>query len=135
VAFAAFEILKKENARLDLYGVLRLPPADYVFSWDVLAEVVSKLQKKLNTMEKAGELRLSASVRGDTEALIRNGVDRMGTFHLKKPLKFDKQGNVVSENFLLLYFYHNRLENYGLASKVSWTQPSMEVAQSEAENL
>ncbi len=135
VAFAAFEILKKENARLDLYGVLRLPPADYAFSWEVLTEVVGKLQRKLKAMEKAGEVRLSASVRGDTEALIRSGIDRMGTFHLKRPLKFDKQGNVVSENFLLLYFYHNRLENYGLASKVSWTQPSMEVAQPEAENL
>ncbi|MFZ4558848.1 MAG: 1-acyl-sn-glycerol-3-phosphate acyltransferase [Saprospiraceae bacterium] len=135
VAFAAFEILKKENARLDLYGVLRLPPTDYAFAWEVLTEVVGKLQKKLNAMEKAGELRLSASVRGDKEALIRNGIGRMGTFHLKKPLKFDKKGQVVSENFLLLYFYHNRLENYGLASKVSWTQPSMEVAQPEAENL
>jgi glycerol-3-phosphate O-acyltransferase len=52
--------------------------------------------------------------------LIRDGLSRLGTFHLKKPLRVNKQGQVVSENFLLLYFYHNRMEGYDLEKKIFW---------------
>ncbi|MBK7474764.1 MAG: 1-acyl-sn-glycerol-3-phosphate acyltransferase [Haliscomenobacter sp.] len=135
VAFAAFEILKKENTRLDLYGVLRLPPDDYVFSDDILSEVVGKLRDELVRMEKDQEIRLSEAIKGDLHELIRDGIGHLGTFHVKKPLKLNKEGKVISENFLLLYYYHNRLENYGLASKVSWNQPSIEITQGEFENV
>lgn len=135
IAFAAFQILKKENARLDLYGVLRLPPNDYVFSHDILLEVVGKLQAELRSMEAQGEIRLSAEVRGPLDTLIQDGIGHLGTFHLKKPLKFNKEGSVISENFLLLYFYHNRLANYGLESSISWTPASIEVAPAETENV
>jgi len=134
VAYAAFEILKKENARLDLYGVLRLPTVDYVFSREILLEVVGKLQSRLQDMEAGGKVRLSPAVRGPLDELIREGIGHLGTFHVKKPLKFNKAGQVISENFLLLYYYHNRLENYGLADNISWTATSIEVPPAETEN-
>lgn len=109
VAFAAFEILKKENTRLDLYGVLRLPPDDYVFSYEILSEVVGKLREELLRMEKDEEIRLWRPIRGDLHELIRDGIGHLGTFHVKKPLKLNKEGKVISENFLLLYYYHNHL--------------------------
>lgn len=126
VAFAAFEILKNENSKLDLYGVLRLPTEDYVFSLPTLYEVINQLKAVLVDMAQRGEIQLSEQVNWDTEQLVKDGIKRMGNYHLKKPLYFNKAKELVSGNFKLLYYYHNRLENYNLDQKIQWKKPMME---------
>jgi glycerol-3-phosphate O-acyltransferase len=42
----------------------------------------------------------------------------LGTFHLKKPLRYTKKGEIISEDFSLLYYYHNRLANYNLGQDI-----------------
>lgn len=126
VAFAAFRILQHENSHLDLYGLLRLPPDDLIFPRDYLRDVVSQLRDELLRMEEAEEIKLSEPIRGDLDALIDDGISRMGSFHLKSPLRIDKQGRIVSESFNLLFYYHNRLENYGLEKKIKWKDFEME---------
>jgi len=49
----------------------------------------------------------------------------MGTFHVRKPLRFTKKGQIVSESFKTLYFYHNRLENYDIEQKICWKEFAM----------
>jgi len=114
VAFAAFEILKLEHEKLDLYGILRLPTNEYIFSEEVLKETIQQLQSRLFAMESAGEIKLSDQIRWDSEALIRDGIFKLGNFHVSKPLKYNKKGQIISDNFIYLYYYHNRMENYGL---------------------
>lgn len=122
IAFAAFEILKHENSRLDLYGILRLPPEDYVFSKDKLTKVVAQLREVLLEMKENGDIRLSGEVEGDLETLVSQGVERLGNFHSLDPLRFDKKGRIVSRNFKILYYYHNRLSGYDLESKIKWAE-------------
>ena len=119
VAFSAFEILKRENTKLDLYGLLRLPTDEYVFSKEQLAWVISQIREKLFEMEKVGDIKLSDKIHADIEDLIQDGVERLGTYHLSKPLKFNKKGAIISDSFKVLYFYRNRLENYGLDQYVN----------------
>lgn len=120
VAFVAFELLRKNNAKLDLYGILRLPPDDYIFDYDLLVEGVRQLQRVLQKMTQNGEIKLSEEIYWDPEALILDGIKHLGTYHVLKVLKYNKQGAVISQSFKLLYFYHNRLENYGLEKKINW---------------
>jgi len=122
VAFAAFEMLKYQNPRLDLYGLLRLPTDDYVFPSEALHEVVSQLREALLQMEQRGEIKLSEQLYWEIDKLIEDGMAHLGNYHLTEPLYRDKKGQVVSDNFKLLYFYHNRLENYGLQRKIKWKQ-------------
>jgi glycerol-3-phosphate O-acyltransferase len=114
VAFAAFQMLRKENARLDLFGVLRLPNEDYVFDESVLKDVIEQIRKELYQLEDAGKIKLSTIVRGGLDELIKDGLTHLGTFHLKKPLRYNRDKAIVSEDFTLLYYYHNRLDNYQL---------------------
>lgn len=121
VAFAAFEMLKKENSKLDLFGILRLPVDDYYFNRNTLREITEALQQELMQMEKAGDVKLSEQIYSDADSLIEDGMKRLGTFHVAKPLRYKKKKDeIVSENFQLLYFYHSRLENYGLEAKIEW---------------
>ncbi|MEO1626283.1 MAG: 1-acyl-sn-glycerol-3-phosphate acyltransferase [Bacteroidota bacterium] len=120
VAFSAFNILRHTNPNLDLYGLLRLPEEEYIFNFDVLKKVVSQLRDHLLGMEKNGQIKLSRQIRGDVEELIRHGMRNLGIFHPTKPLHFAKSGQLVSQDFKLLYYYHNRLENYQLEKVIQW---------------
>lgn len=120
VAFAAFNILKHQNPQLDLYGILRLPEEDYYFPEELLHYVVRDLQHTLLKMAEEGEIKLSEPIHGDVTTLINNGLKRLGTYHGEKPLIINKKKQIVSENFKVLYFYHNRLENYDLDKKIKW---------------
>ncbi len=122
VAFAAFEILKRHNSRLDLYGILRLPPEDYEFSREQLTDVIRQLRDVLVEMKKQGEVQLSGEVEGDLENLIKMGITRMGSFHTLNPLMINKKGKIISQNFKVLYYYHNRLEGYGLDTQINWAK-------------
>jgi glycerol-3-phosphate O-acyltransferase len=130
VAFAAFEILTRENRELDIYGILRLPTDDYVFPSDLLYRVVEQLQHTLRHMESAGRIKLAPQIDWPVEDLIRDGVSRLGTYHINKPLKYNKQGMVVSESFKVLFYYHNRLENYGLQNRIVWKEVPKDLPES-----
>ena len=120
LAFAAFEMLCNENPKLDLFGVLRLPTDDYIFDYNVLSATVKQLQKTLVIFAENEKLILSPEINSSIDELIADGIKHLGTFHIKKPLKTNKLGKVISENFYLLYFYHNRLTGYGLEK---WIKP------------
>ncbi len=128
VAFAAFEILKNQNSKLDLYGILRLPTDDYTFPMDALLDVAEQIQAILIEMQKQGDVRLSEQIYWPADRLLQDGVARLGTYHLAKPLRFDKNGRILSDSFKVLYFYHNRLEGYELAEKINWRKYALEMA-------
>jgi len=127
VAFAAFEILKNQNSRLDLYGILRLPADDFVFTMEAMRDVVGQLRARLLEMSKEGDIKLSEQIYWDIGELIRDGVTRMGTYHVAKPLRFKKEEEIVSESFKLLYYYHNRLEHYKLEKTIIWKKYALEM--------
>ncbi len=127
VAFAVFEILVHQNPRLDLFGILRLPPDDYRFPFRVVVEVVEQMQEQLLRWEAEGKIRLSEEIHWPAPELVRHGVRKLGIFHREKPLYFVKDEAIVSSNFRVLYFYHNRLKNYGLEKSVQWRSEEIEV--------
>ena len=46
--------------------------------------------------------------------MIKHGLDNVGIFHLKRPLLKNKQGNIITRDLNILYYYHNRLVGYDL---------------------
>jgi glycerol-3-phosphate O-acyltransferase len=52
------------------------------------------------------------------ERIIELGIRHLGLYNTKRPLKMKEDGSVVTEDFTLLYFYHNRMEGYGLAKLI-----------------
>lgn len=120
VAFAAFELLKNQNPKLDLYGILRLPADDYVFPKSALGDVVNQLRTRLLTMETLEEIKLSPEIHESVDFILRDGLEHLGNFHVSNPLYFDGQERIVSDNFKILYYYHNRLDNYQLEKYIDW---------------
>jgi glycerol-3-phosphate O-acyltransferase len=120
IAFAVFEMLVHENPKLDLFGILRLPTDDYVFPFAAVEDVIEQMQVRLLEWERAGKINLSPEVRLHPDEVIRDGMKRLGVLHREKPLIFNKNDEIISSNFRLLYYYHNRLNSYGLEKAVNW---------------
>ncbi len=123
VAYAAFNLLRNEHPKLDIFGILRLPPDDIVFDSDLLLNVVHQLKIHLIEEEKAGNIKLSKPIHWEeTSRLLYDGVKQLGNFHAQKPLIYNKKGDIVSENLNILFFYHNRLENYDLRRVINFEE-------------
>lgn len=127
VAYAAFNILKRLHSHLDLFGVLRLPPDDFVFPLEMMLDIVGQTKEILIEMNKQGAIKLSNQVYFEAEELLKDGVRNLGVYHIEKPLIFE-DGNLASQDFKLLFFYHNRLENYKLNKKYVWNAAKEKLA-------
>lgn len=127
VAFAGFQLLLNQNAKLDLYGILRLPNDEFIIPKQTMVDTIVQLQEALKEMEANGEIKLSDSISWEPEELIKDGIMRLGTYHVAKPLKYNKEQQIVSENFKLLYFYHNRMDGYQLEQKIQWSKKAVEM--------
>ncbi|MEM9835885.1 MAG: 1-acyl-sn-glycerol-3-phosphate acyltransferase [Bacteroidota bacterium] len=120
VSHAAFSLVENANPKLDLYGILRLPPEDFVFDQDALLDVIGQLQSIILAMEAKDQIKISDNARKDKTVVLENGIRSMGNYHIRKALKINKKGNVISESFSLLYFYHNRLSTYGFKEQLTF---------------
>lgn len=119
VAFAAFELIRKRYKKLDIYAVLRLPEEEQKLGYLEFTNAVSRLIDRLREMDKNGEVHIYHELEiSEIDTVIETGIKNLGMYHAKRPLYKLKDGSVMSDDFNLLYFYHNRLEGYDLAKYI-----------------
>ncbi|MBT1685103.1 1-acyl-sn-glycerol-3-phosphate acyltransferase [Dawidia soli] len=114
VAFVAFEMWQKMHAKLDLFGLLRLPEEDQVIRYEEFREACKRVRKQIYALKAEGKVYHATHLKGNIDLVIRHGLDNVGIFHLKRPLLLNKEGNVITKDFNTLYYYHNRLVGYDL---------------------
>jgi glycerol-3-phosphate O-acyltransferase len=129
VAYVGFIILRKMNDDLDIFGLIRLPFDDFIFDRPLFESVTYQVVATLKEMEIKGKIVLPDSLKTMTvPKIIEEGISKLGVFHIEKPLRFSKQGKIVSDSFKFLYFYHNRLTCYGLDRNIVWDKKLIEAA-------
>jgi glycerol-3-phosphate O-acyltransferase len=115
LAFAAFRIFKARYSKMDLYGLMRLPSEELVVKPKELMDSVDKLVTHLREMYANGEIQLEKEIlEGSLSDVMKKGIANLGIYHAKLPLMYNLEGDFESQDIKILYFYHNRLEGYGL---------------------
>ena len=114
VAFTAFQLIKRENKKLDLFNLLRLPEEDIALSYEVFKSACQKVLTKILELEEDGKLHVAPHLKQNMDLVIAHGLDNLGMYHAKRPLIKNGNNAIVTEDLNLLYFYHNRLEGYEL---------------------
>lgn len=114
VAFVAFELIKSKNNKLDLFDLIRLPLEDVVLSYEEFKSACQMVLDRIFELKSLGKIDTAPHLKRSMDEVISHGLDNVGMYHAKRPLIKDKQGNIVTEDISLLYFYHNRLHGYGL---------------------
>lgn len=113
VAYTAFKMLERQHSKLDLYNVLRLPDEDLILDYEEFKEKYKHLRKKLEKLHKKGKVNMALHMKKKTDDSIMHGLKNVGLYHDKRPmiLKGDK---IIIQNTNTLYYYHNRMNGYGL---------------------
>lgn len=114
VAFAAFNLIRDSNKKLDLFTLLKLPEEDISISYDTFREGCIRLLEQINVLRAAGQLHMAPHLNRDIEEIIDHGLKNVGMYHAKRPLLRTKDNKILTEDMNLLYYYHNRLQGYGL---------------------
>jgi glycerol-3-phosphate O-acyltransferase len=114
VAFVAFEMWQKKHPKLDLFGLLRLPEEDQVLQYEEFKAACKRVRKQIYVLKDQSKVYHATHLKGKIDLVIRNGLDNVGIFHLKRPLLMNKDGNIITRDFNTLYYYHNRLDGYEL---------------------
>lgn len=127
VAFTAFNMLKENNEGMDIYTLMRLSPEDYIFPIEEFIKAVEAVQFALFELAEKGRLILSNDILLSPKELVKSGIGHLGIFHVIKPLLFNKSGDIESDEFSVLYYYHNRLDGFGLAKRVPWQKFKIKV--------
>ncbi|MBR9997948.1 MAG: 1-acyl-sn-glycerol-3-phosphate acyltransferase [Cyclobacteriaceae bacterium] len=114
-AFTAFEQFRNMYKKLDLYGLLRLPIEDLIITYEDYKSEYKRRIEQIFGLEKNGKIQVANHLREKgLEELIEMGIKNVGIFHTKRPLLFNKEGNITTQDLKTLYYYRNRLDGYGL---------------------
>lgn len=114
VAFVAFELWQKHYQKLDLFGLLRLPEEDLELPYEEFRTACKQVRKRIYELKDEKKVYHATHLKGDIDLVIRHGLENVGIFHLKRPLLFNKEGNIITRDLNTLYYYHNRLVGYDL---------------------
>ncbi|MEL7340756.1 MAG: glycerol-3-phosphate acyltransferase, partial [Bacteroidota bacterium] len=118
VAYVGFEMFRKRFPNLDLYGILRLLEDERKLNRAEFTENVERVLNRLRELTDKGKVHLAGHMNNDVPHIIEHGISNLGLYHDKRPLSLVDHESLQTENMNLLYFYHNRLEGYELASYV-----------------
>jgi glycerol-3-phosphate O-acyltransferase len=115
LAYVAFEMIKREYKHLDLFELLRIPSDEIEIDFDQFKIEISRINNYILEMYADKKLLISNKLMGDAEFIIKHGLKNLGVYHSLLPLLKNNEGKITTQDLRLLYFYHNRLEGYGLS--------------------
>jgi glycerol-3-phosphate O-acyltransferase len=110
VAYTAFKMFESEHKDLDIWDLVNLSLDTFHVPIEEFEQVVAHvwselIARKASILEKYNDFAV--------EQLVKEGVENLGIYHDKKPLVLEN-GTIQSQDFKLLYFYHNRMTHYNI---------------------
>ncbi|MFZ1704656.1 MAG: glycerol acyltransferase, partial [Saprospiraceae bacterium] len=121
ISFVAFQIMLNSSDTKDVVTFITTKASNEGISYKDIKIKCKQLIDTLNRMAENGQIILSPILQSNAEIddIINDGLENLGIYHAKSPLKKDKDV-LYSEDLSLLFFYHNRLTNYPLHESLDW---------------
>lgn len=121
VAYAYFELLRHKFGATDLFRLFRLSEEETTVSFEEFSSFATPLLEKLHALAAQGALHLEPALRStELKNIVESAQRNMGVYHTNRPLKISGGVNdqrLACEDTKLLFYYHNRMEGYGLSSR------------------
>ena len=118
VAFVAYLKLRQQFKELDLYNFIRLPEDEMLVDFDQFKSGVESVKKAILDLEAEGKILTGPDFEKSTEDMMQIGLSNVGMYHAKRPLLQNEQGDIITQDLRLLYYYHNRLDGFNLEEYV-----------------
>lgn len=119
VCFAAFELIKKKYKNHDLFTLIRIASEDIKIPYSDLVNAVNLLKEKLKEMYAKEEVLISFELRWTADKIIDHGMRNINMYHAASCITRLDDTTIGTEDLKLLYYYHNRLDGYGLEKVIA----------------
>lgn len=114
LAYYVFEYWLYENKHVDFFEFLRLNTQELRLSRVKLKEGFEKFVDALKELAADGKFHLESVFDENIDIIIDKAITNIGIYHNLLPLYIDRNHYIRSEDLQTLYYYHNRLNGYGL---------------------
>lgn len=114
VAFIAFEMMRKMHEQLDFFSFFRIPVKEVEIPYETFRKTFDRVRDAVIDLFNAGKVDMATHLTGELDEVVDIGLKNVGMFHTLRPLLKNKQGNIVTQDLNNLYYYHNRMDGYGL---------------------
>lgn len=115
LAYYLFEYWRKEHKQFDFYEFIRLPDKEFHLSVERMKDGFELFVDTLRQMAAEDTFHLEPVFTEAVENIITKGIRKIGLYHSYLPLYKDGNGYLRTEKLSTLYYYHNRLNGYGLS--------------------
>lgn len=114
VAYCSFEYFQEQHPNLDIYDLVNLKIDSLSIELTEFEKIVQYTWEKLLAKADKGEAFILEKYREmQIKDMVQEGISNLGIYHDRKPLVIEK-GFVQSQDYKLLYFYHNRMTHYDI---------------------
>ncbi len=120
MAFVAFHLIYQEFKESGLIHLVNQREKVFNLDYVTFEEKVTQLVQHIQRLADKGTLTISEESWHNVPDLIREGLSKLGIYHASDVLRRNKAGLLYCEDIRLLYFYHNRLINYGFEELMGW---------------
>lgn len=121
LAFTAFHLIFQEYKDIDFMQMINQTDKVFIIEYDFLLENTSKIIQHILKMQDNQEVTISDENWQNPAELLSDGFNKLGIYHAYPVLKLNSQNQVECRDLKLLFFYHNRLVNYGLEALMGWS--------------
>ncbi len=118
VSFVAFEMFKEYHRDIDLFKLVKIGMTYKGIPMKDLVKVLNRVKEKLVKMHENNEIFLSPEVLNYNSFDIINDALRYGSIYHKNAFLYRVGDKVYSDDLAVLFYYHNRLDGYGLEEYV-----------------
>lgn len=114
LAFVVHRLLLKYNPEMDIYRLLRTGGKTDNFPIQEVAEALERTVTQVRKLVLQGEIKLDERLQSATnDYILEEGLQHFNIYHLK-PVILRKGDRIYPHDTNLIYYYHNRLQGYGL---------------------
>jgi len=109
VSFVLFESMLKSLEVEDVFEMLKYKEKEIEVDYVILKKEIESLLVRLKDMKDQEQIVLSDEFDLPIDELIDTGIKKLGVYHDERIIFKNKEGNIKTDNFGLLYYYANRL--------------------------
>lgn len=128
VAYCTFKLYGKIYSGQDIYSMVQMPEDEIILPGDSLIKLIQQVVEILNQRNSEGRMIFMDELQSPPETILLEGCKSLGIFHKDKVVKLLPNGDVMSEDFVTLLYYANKLSNIELENDINWEKVNFKKA-------
>lgn len=119
VSYCAFRLFHENFKSESFFYFMSTDSQNFSLDIDVFINNFTKLVDIIKEMASNKLLKLEKAFQLNIDEMVNYGINNLGVYH-EEPVLFIHKNILRTSSLRILYYYHNRMDNYNLDQKMGW---------------